>query len=490
MLAGEATFRLSAVPMCVADAAGRITAINAAFEARFGALGERALPSLLIVDRERTQAEVALRTVFQTDDRVVYRGLCSVDGAPRTYAWSCRAIEGEILAEADDITSRLAAETELDALLRAIPDIYFRLDHDGRIVAFHAAREAEFAIPSERFIGHRAQDMLPPPAAEVIGSAVERVLALRVPVQIEYTLPTPSGDDQFEAYVVPCGEHDATTIIRNTTARRRAEAALRASEERLLATQKLDAIGQLAGGVAHDFNNLLGVILGRLGFLKRAAGLGDIDRDHVQEALDAASHAANLTRQLLAFGRRQPMKPTAFDLNAVVASMHEMLARMLGEDVTLDFTLLGEPCAIISDPVQIEQVILNLALNARHAMPDGGKLVVTTKLGSGDGGAGFVVLAVTDGGCGMSTEVMAHLFEPFFTTKPRDEGTGLGLATVYGIVKQSGGHVDVQSEVGRGSTFELFFPIADGESLPHSDGAHPQLRYPSSYPAIDRPHWR
>ena len=460
-------FQLSTMPMCIADAAGRITAANDAFGARFGDVVGRTIPSLVTNDRERVQAEVALRTVFNTDDRIVFRATIGKG----YHAWSCRVVDGEVFAEVDDLTVLQKAETELEALLRALPDIYFRLDREGRIVAFHAAREAEFHVPPERFIGQRAQDLVPPEAAPVIRDAVEKVLTQRVGTQIEYALPTPSGDDRFEAYLVPCGDGEVTTLIRNTTARRRAEEQLRATEERLLATQKLDAIGQLAGGVAHDFNNLLGVILGRLGFLKRATGLSELERDHVQEALDASSHAANLTRQLLAFGRRQPMKPSTFDLNGVVDGMREMLDRLLGDDVELDVHLAPVPCTIVSDPVQIEQVVLNLALNARHAMTKGGKLTLATAARGEIDGAHFCTLTVVDSGCGMNDEVMAHLFEPFFTTKPRDQGTGLGLATVYGIVKQSGGHIDVKSIVGAGSTFELFFPLADDS-----------LTYPSSHP--------
>ena len=164
------------------------------------------------------------------------------------------------------------------------------------------------------------------------------------------------------------------------------------------------------------------------------------------------------------------MRPTTFDLNIVLSNMQAMLGRMLGSKITTTFTLANEPCTVVSDPVQIEQVVINLAVNARHAMqPDGGKLHVSTSVvtideaslkGNERKAGTFVKLAVEDEGCGMDADVLEHLFEPFFTTKSQESGTGLGLATVYGIVKQSGGHVDVKSVVGRGSTFELFFPFA------------------------------
>jgi signal transduction histidine kinase/FixJ family two-component response regulator len=363
----------------------------------------------------------------------------------------------------------LARKTdELDALLRALPDIYFRLDDGGRIVAWHAGREAELHVPPEQFIGRRPDEVVPPHVAPTIAAIVERARRERVLVTAEYALPTPSGDDQFEARLVPCGDDQVTAIIRNTTARRRAEAALRASEERLRASQKLEAIGRLAGGVAHDFNNLLTVVLGRLQFLKHAVGLDEANREHLREAFDATERAVKLARQLLGFSRGQILQPRVFWLNEVVTSMHDVLRRVAGEHIEVLLALDEHGGAIDSDPVQVEQAILNLVLNARDAMPDGGTLILSThqieiderEAAQRDGArpGTYVVLAVSDTGCGMDGEVMAHLFEPFFTTKPQGAGTGLGLATVYGIVKQSGGHAVVRTEVGVGSTFELCFP--------------------------------
>jgi signal transduction histidine kinase len=377
----------------------------------------------------------------------------------------------DVAADRSTAERELADRTaELDALFHALPDIYFRLDAEGRITSWRAGRETELHVPPEQFIGRRPGDVLPPEIAPTIAAAVERARSDKALVTVEYALSTPSGDDQFEARLVPCGEHGVSSVIRNTTARRRAETALRASEERLRASQKLEAIGRLAGGVAHDFNNLLTVILGRLQFLKRAPSLADSDREHVNEALDAAAHAASLSRQLLAFSRGQVMQPRVFQLNSVVSSLHEMLRRVAGEHIEVALSL-GESVNVIdSDPVQIEQVILNLVLNARDAMPDGGTLILSTRESQLDDqearqrdGAKpgtYVMLGVTDTGCGMGADVMAHLFEPFFTTKPHGQGTGLGLATVYGIVKQSGGHVVVRSEAAVGSTFELYFPRA------------------------------
>jgi two-component system cell cycle sensor histidine kinase/response regulator CckA len=365
------------------------------------------------------------------------------------------------------------AAQELRTLLRLLPDIYFRLDASGNIVAWHAGREVELHVPPAHFIGRKPEDVMPPQVAPLIAAAVARARTERDPVVVEYTLATPSGDDRFEARLLGCGGGEVASIVRNVTARRRAEAALQATEGRLRASQKLEAVGQLAGGVAHDFNNLLTVILGRLTFLKRSTALDDADRDHVQEAFDATSHAAMLTRQLLAFSRRQVMAPVVFVLDEVVEPLRKMVEGVVGEHVEVSLEL-GAPRGFIdADPTQIEQVLLNLVLNARDAIgasADSGSLTVSTRdvwleaddaQRRADAQAGpHVVLRVSDTGCGMSAEVMSHLFEPFFTTKPPGEGTGLGLATLYGVVKQSGGHAVVRSEVGVGSTFELWFPRA------------------------------
>jgi PAS domain S-box-containing protein len=236
-------------------------------------------------------------------------------------------------------------------------------------------------------------------------------------------------------------------------------------EEQFRQAQKMDAVGRLAGGVAHDFNNVLNVILGYAELTLRTMDEGDRRRRNLTEIRKAGDHAASLTRQLLAFGRGQVLQPRVLDLNAVVGEMDRMLRRMIGEDVELVTSLAPELGRVKADPSQIGQVILNLAVNARDAMPSGGKLTIETADVELDGRAQpglpagrYVMLVVTDSGCGMPQSVQEHIFEPFFTTKEKDKGTGLGLATVYGIVKQSGGVVAVQSEVGAGSTFRIYLP--------------------------------
>ena len=248
--------------------------------------------------------------------------------------------------------------------------------------------------------------------------------------------------------------------------REKVERALRESEAWLRQSQKLEAIGTLAGGIAHDFNNLLTVISG---FTQIAAGR--LGKDHeaaadLKEVIDASTRAASLTHQLLAFSRKQVMQPRVLDLHATVAGMEGMLRRLIGSHIDLRVEHDESPTRIKADPSQLEQVLLNLVVNARDAMASGGILAITTRQGRDAVGARRVTLRVTDNGTGMPPEVRDRIFEPFYTTKEAGKGTGLGLATVYGIVAQSGGTIAVDSESGRGTTFTISFPSAAEHAKP------------------------
>jgi signal transduction histidine kinase/ActR/RegA family two-component response regulator len=251
--------------------------------------------------------------------------------------------------------------------------------------------------------------------------------------------------------------------IEDMTVRKGLEAQLRQS-------QKMDAVGQLAGGVAHDFNNLLTVIKMNVELALEDLGVEHPLHADIQEAAKAAARAATLTRQLLAFGRQQVLEPQMLRLNEVIADLQKMLTRLIGEDIDFTLDLASDLGPVLADPGQLEQVLVNLAINARDAMPRGGQLTITTRnveLSAADAArhpdaraGAHVAVALRDTGVGMSPELQARIFEPFFTTKQIGHGTGLGLATVYGIVTQSGGFVDVTSAPGSGAVFTVYLPLA------------------------------
>ena len=242
-------------------------------------------------------------------------------------------------------------------------------------------------------------------------------------------------------------------------------------EQRYLQAQKMEAIGRLAGGVAHDFNNLLTAILGYADILRDRVDAKSEESADVGEIRRAAERAARLTRQLLAFSRKQIMQPQIVNLNAIVRDMERMLKPLIGDDIEIQTAFDSGLGTVRADPGQLEQVVMNLAVNARDAMPDGGRIMFSTRneavndsaktLHAGVQNGSYVVLTVSDTGTGISDEALPHLFEPFFTTKEEGKGTGLGLATVYGIVRQSGGYITLSSELGRGTSFEIFLPRLD-----------------------------
>ncbi len=258
------------------------------------------------------------------------------------------------------------------------------------------------------------------------------------------------------------------SVARDITERLATGKAREELQKQLLQAQKMESVGRLAGGVAHDFNNMLSVILGYGENALDRLHQGDPLREDLTRIIEAANRSAGLTRQLLAFSRKQPLQPEVLDLNSVLRKLEQMLGRVIGEDIDLKLSLADDAGLVLADPGQIEQVIMNLVVNARDAMTAGGELRIETTAVELDQAfaathrgavpGSYVRLAVTDSGCGMSDEIMANVFEPFFTTKETGEGTGLGLSMVYGIVQQSGGNIWVSSEPGRGSTFEVFLP--------------------------------
>jgi len=270
--------------------------------------------------------------------------------------------------------------------------------------------------------------------------------------------------------------HNFVAVKRDITEYLRVTEEQASLREQLHLAQRLESVGRLAGGVAHDFNNMLNVILGYGEIVLDKLHPGDPLRDDVNAILEAGKRSAALTRQLLAFSRRQTLQPEVLDLNAVVRNLEKMLRRLIGEDISLELALAEEIDRVMADPGQVEQVIMNLSVNARDAMPNGGRLLFETadveldetyaQSHTSVHPGKYVMLVVTDTGCGMDRETLSNVFEPFFTTKEKGKGTGLGLATVYGIVKQSGGHIWAYSEPGKGTTFKIFLPATETKPEP------------------------
>jgi signal transduction histidine kinase/ActR/RegA family two-component response regulator len=307
--------------------------------------------------------------------------------------------------------------------------------------------------------------------------AFQRVHQTGQPESLEYSMQVGAGPRWFLANINPVQWPDGTFRTVSMLARDITER--KSLEDQLRQAQKMEAIGELAGGVAHDFNNLLSVITGYAELLLNRPAEPTVLRSQLEQIKQAGDRAASLTQQLLAFSRQLMLEPRLVDLNSLTLDSKLMLSRLIGEDIAVHTALARELGLVMADPGQVSQIIINLAVNARDAMPTGGRLTLETAnvdldphyaqdhLGVRPGR--YVMLAVSDTGGGMDAETQARIFEPFFTTKEVGKGTGLGLSTVYGIVQQSGGHTAVYSEPGHGSTFKVYLPRVEDPSLPQEE---------------------
>ncbi|TVR62589.1 MAG: response regulator [Gemmatimonadales bacterium] len=403
----------------------------------------------------------------------------------------------------DEVEERTAeirhARTQLEATLAAIPDLLFEVERDGRFVGAHARRPDLLLAPREALPGTRILDWMPPETVAIILEALREAELNGSSVGRQYSLDIPSsGRRWFELSVArkPADGRGASTymvLARDVTARRRADEALRESEARYLQAQKMESVGRLAGGVAHDFNNLLTVIRGAADMAAQELPDQHTAQEDLAQIRASAERGAALTQQLLDTSSQQVIRPERLELNQLVQEFLELIRRMIGTDIQVYAALSSTPLWIRSDRNQLSQIFLNLAANARDAMPSGGLLILRTSVegevvrmdeaavgrnAAVSGGAGpegmrhpspdpaqsWVRLSFEDSGHGMPPEVRERVFEPFFTTKARGRGSGLGLATVYGIVRQMGGDVTVESEPGQGSHFHLWIPSASAST--------------------------
>ncbi len=384
-----------------------------------------------------------------------------------------------------DVSERLLAEEglrRLAAIVESSEDAIIGESFEGRITTWNPGAEKMYGYSATEIVGRSARRLLPPEAADEVTENVRRA---REGVSTTYETVRLRKDGKridVAMTVSPIRDHDGavvgvSTIARDITERHRLQ-------EQLHHSQKMEAVGRLAGGVAHDFNNLLSVIVGYTYLIQSNSDGNDSLRNSADQIMNAAKRASGLTRQLLAFSRRQVLRPEIVDLNSVVGALSEMLPRLVGEDVDVRIVKAPDLPPVKADPSQLEQVIMNLVVNARDAMPNGGKMTIETahvafdtdearhhSVEPGD----YVLLAVSDTGLGMDEETRTRIFEPFFTTKEAGKGTGLGLATVYGIVSQSSGYIWVYSEPGHGTIFKIYLPATTEAAGRTLISRHPEL---------------
>jgi PAS domain S-box-containing protein len=394
------------------------------------------------------------------------------DGTLSGYGTITRDITERVATEAVARSNEAKLRSLIETVLSTVVDGLITIDRNGTIQSFNKACVSLFGYTAEEVIGRNVKLLMPEPYHSQHDGYIATYLATGVPkiIGIGREVMGRRRDGSTFPMQLAVGEspdagvHAFVGIVRDLAERREAER----QREQLRQSQKMEAVGQLTGGLAHDFNNLLAIIIGNLDMLRELRSEDPITDELVRDALESALRGADLTRRLLAFARRQPLQPERADINEVIGAIVRLLTRTLGENIAIELSLAPNVWPVQIDRAQFEAAIANLATNARDAMPRGGALLIDTRNGhldaeyaarhtdvaSGD----YVVVEVSDSGTGMPPDVLSRIFEPFFTTKEQGKGTGLGLSMVFGFMKQSGGHITVYSEPGKGTTFRLYLP--------------------------------
>ncbi len=483
------------VPLVVLDRDLRVLATNPAYRETYGHGGAEDLGRRFDEIAEGAWSQDSLLERL----RAVAAGGSTVDGCEieaelpglgdRIVRVSARPIPVPELRRAlvalEDVTERrraedalVASETRLRNVLETAADGIVTIDERGIVESFNPAAERMFGWRREEVIGRNVALLMPEPYADqhdgFISHYLETGESSVIGVGREVLGRRKDGSEfpiEISLSVQEDGPRKFTAILRDLTERKQLE-------EEFLQAQKMEAIGRLAGGIAHDFNNLLMGVMSGCRIALNQLPEDSPSRPFLEDVLAEAQKGSRLTRQLLDFGRKRSFTPRPIHLDEVVANAEKMVRKLIGEDIRLSVEILERDLTIVADPGQIEQVLMNLVVNARDAMPHGGHLSIRLERTEGAllrhaglNVAGAVRLSVRDTGEGMSEEVRRHAFEPFFTTKRVGEGTGLGLSTVYGIVKEFGGHIEIESAPGRGSTFHIEFPASAAAVAAEEAGA-------------------
>lgn len=422
----------------------------------------------------------SLEKVFKTGEMQVFQ--FEIEYLGEVLQFETRFVlksDDEVLSIVSDITDRKRKEKALQiseernrAILRVLPDMMFVFNKQGIFVDVYANDKQKLYSKPDLTIGRNIKDVLPLEIAELTLSFIDKVFKTGVMQVFQYQLDIEGKVLNFEARLVLKSEYEVLTIVSDITYKIQSEIENKRLQAQLAQAQKIESIGRLAGGVAHDFNNMLQAIIGHSELALLDVEPNSSVHSNLIEIHKAAERSADLTRQLLAFARKQKVLPRVINLNETVESMIKLLKRLMGEDIDLKWLPGNELWQIKIDPSQIDQIMANLCVNARDAITGVGQVIietenvtiestpylVQTQMEPGN----YVKLVISDNGHGMSNDAKDHLFEPFFTTKGLGEGTGLGLATVYGIVKQNNGFINVYSELNQGTTFKIYFPQYSG----------------------------